>query len=159
MIQAGDPKTKGDSTLLSSKKKDSLYTLPAEFRQGLYHRRGVLAAARTPDDVNPLKASSGNQFYIVQGRVFTEASLDSVETFRLKGRKLPAAHREVYKTIGGAPHLDQNYTVFGEVVSGIEIVDKIAKTPTSGRNAGDKPLKDIKITETKLVSRKRNQGS
>lgn len=159
MIQAGDPKTRGDSLLLSTKKKDSLYTLPAEFRQGLYHKRGALAAARTGDDVNPLKASSGNQFYIVQGRIFTEESLDSVETFRLKGRKLPASHREVYKTIGGAPHLDQNYTVYGEVVSGMEIVDKIAGTPTTGRSGGDKPLKDIKITETNLVPRKRNESN
>jgi cyclophilin family peptidyl-prolyl cis-trans isomerase len=159
MIQAGDPKTKGDSLLKLEKSKDTLYTLPAEFRLGLFHKRGALAAARTPDEVNPLKASSGNQFYIVQGRKFTDLSLDSVETNRLKGRKIPSSYREVYKTIGGAPHLDQNYTVFGEVVSGMEIVDKIASTPTSGRIGGDKPIKDIKIIETKLVSRKRNKSS
>jgi cyclophilin family peptidyl-prolyl cis-trans isomerase len=158
MIQAGDPKTKGDSILKLQKSKDSGYTIPAEFRPGLYHKRGVLAAARTGDDVNPLKASSGTQFYIVQGRTFSDFSLDSVETARLKGRKLPAAHREFYKTTGGTPQLDQNYTVFGEVVSGMEIVDKIAATPTSGRAGGDKPKKDIKIIETKLVSRKRNES-
>lgn len=159
MIQAGDPKTKGDSILKLQKNKDTLYTIPAEFRPGLYHKRGVLAAARTGDDVNPLKASSGTQFYIVQGRTFSDNSLDSVETTRLKGRKLPASHREYYKTIGGTPQLDQNYTVFGEVVSGMEIVDKIASTPTSGRIGGDKPNKDIKIIETKLVPRKRNKSS
>jgi len=159
MIQAGDPKTKGDSILKLQKSKDTLYTVSAEFRPGLYHKRGVLAAARSGDDVNPLMASSGTQFYIVQGRTFSDFSLDSVETARLKGRKLPAAHREYYKTIGGTPQLDQNYTVFGEVVSGMEIVDKIASTPTSGRIGGDKPIKDIKIIETKLVSRKRNKSS
>jgi peptidyl-prolyl cis-trans isomerase B (cyclophilin B) len=155
MIQAGDPKTKGDSLLKLEKSKDTLYTLPAEFRLGLFHKRGALAAARTPDEVNPLKASSGNQFYIVQGRKFTDLSLDSVETNRLKGRKIPSSYREVYKTIGGAPHLDQNYTVFGEVVSGMEVVDKIAAKPTTGRSGGDKPLQDIKIMQTKLISRKR----
>jgi cyclophilin family peptidyl-prolyl cis-trans isomerase len=156
MIQAGDARTRGDSLVLKTTGKDSVYTLPAEFRPGLFHKRGALAAARMGDDVNPQKASSGTQFYIVQGRIFTETSLDSVETFRLKGRKLPAAHREVYKTIGGAPHLDQNYTVFGEVVSGMEIVDKIAQKPTTGRPGGDKPLQDIRILYAKLVKRKRN---
>jgi peptidyl-prolyl cis-trans isomerase B (cyclophilin B) len=155
MIQAGDPKTKGDSLLKLEKNKDTLYTLPAEFRPGLFHKRGALAAARTGDDVNPLKASSGNQFYIVQGRTFTDTGLDSVEINRLKGRKIPPAYREYYKTIGGTPHLDQNYTVFGEVVSGMEVVDKIAQKPTTGRSGGDKPLQDIKIMQTKLISRKR----
>lgn len=155
MIQGGDPKTKGDSLLKLEKNKDTLYTLPAEFRPGLYHKRGALAAARTGDDVNPQKASSGNQFYIVQGRKFTDLSLDSVETNRLKGRKIPSSYREVYKTVGGAPHLDQNYTVFGEVVSGMEVIDKIAAKQTTGRSGGDKPLQDIKIIQTKLISRKR----
>lgn len=155
MIQAGDPKTKGDSILKLQKSKDTGYTIPAEFRPGLYHKRGVLAAARSGDDFNPLKASSGTQFYIVQGRTFSDYSLDSIETARLKGRKLPDAHRQYYKTIGGTPQLDQNYTVFGEVVSGMEVVDKIAQMPTTGRSRADKPLQDIKIIETKLVSRKR----
>jgi peptidyl-prolyl cis-trans isomerase B (cyclophilin B) len=102
------------------------------------------------DDVNPAKASSASQFYIVQGRIFTDAGLDSVETFRLKGRKIPADEREVYKTIGGAPHLDQNYTVFGEVVSGLTVVDSIANTATTGRQGGDRPLEPVRILKAKL---------
>ena len=153
MIQAGDPKTKRDSLNRRLPQDSLIYTIPAEFRASLFHRKGVLAAARTADDVNPTKASSPSQFYIVQGRVFTDAGLDSVETFRLKGRKIPLPEREVYKTMGGAPHLDQNYTIFGEVVSGLAIVDSIANTPTTGRQAGDRPLEPVRILHTKLVKR------
>jgi peptidyl-prolyl cis-trans isomerase B (cyclophilin B) len=154
MIQAGDNRTKRDSSLARDTVRFKNYTIPAEFRPDLYHKRGALAAARMGDDVNPQKASSGYQFYIVQGRVFTETSLDSVETYRLK-RKLPDAHRQTYKTIGGAPHLDQNYTVFGEVLEGMEVVDRIASTQTTGRSGGDKPLQDIRITGIRLVKRKK----
>jgi peptidyl-prolyl cis-trans isomerase B (cyclophilin B) len=115
----------------------------------------VLAAARSGDDVNPAKASSASQFYIVQGRIHTEASLDSVETFRLKGRKIPSEHRNVYETIGGSPHLDQNYTIFGGVLSGLEVVDSIAAVPTSKGVDRDRPLEDIKIITMKLVRRKK----
>jgi cyclophilin family peptidyl-prolyl cis-trans isomerase len=149
MIQAGNPLTKRNAG-----PDDAGYTIPAEIRPSLFHKKGVLAAARTPDDVNPEKKSSGSQFYIVQGKVFTPAGLDSVETFRLKGRKLPEEHREVYQTVGGAPHLDQNYTVFGEVVSGLEVVDKIASVKTAGREGADKPLADIRIIKASLVKRK-----
>jgi peptidyl-prolyl cis-trans isomerase B (cyclophilin B) len=150
MIQAGDEKTKANADTSSLMKQ---YTLPAEIRPELYHRRGALAAARMGDDVNPQKNSSGMQFYIVQGRVFNDVSLDSVETHRLKGRKLPEAHRSKYKTEGGAPHLDQNYTIFGELVSGYDVLDKIANTKTSGRKGGDKPLTDIRIRDMKMVRR------
>jgi peptidyl-prolyl cis-trans isomerase B (cyclophilin B) len=154
MIQAGDNRTKRDSSLARDTVRFPNYTIPAEFRPDLYHHRGTLAAARMGDDVNPQKASSGYQFYIVQGRVFTETSLDSVETHRLK-RKLPDAHRQVYMKTGGAPHLDQNYTVFGEVVTGMDVVDRIAAVQTSGRQKGDKPLTDIRITATRLVKRQK----
>ncbi len=153
MIQAGDPNSRraGDTTQLGE--GDKPYTIPAEFRQSLYHHRGVLAAAREGDEVNPAKASSGAQFYIVQGRKFTDAGLDSLETYRLKGRKIPPAQREVYKTIGGSPHLDQGYTIFGEVVSGMEVVDAIAAVPTSGRSGGDRPLQPVRILRARLVKR------
>ena len=150
MIQAGDEKTKANADTSSLMKQ---FTLPAEIRPELYHRRGVLAAARMGDDVNPQKNSSGMQFYIVQGRLFNDISLDSVETHRLKGRKLPEAHRSRYKTEGGAPHLDQNYTIFGELVSGYDVLDKIANTKTNGRQGGDKPLTDIRIRDMKMVRR------
>jgi len=153
MIQAGDPASKHAVTGASLGDGGPAYTIPAEFRPTLFHKRGALAAAREGDDVNPQQASSGSQFYIVQGKVFTSAGLDSVETFRLKGRKIPAAEREVYQTKGGAPHLDQHYTVFGEVIRGMEVVDSIAAIPTSGR-PNDRPLQDVRILKMKLISRK-----
>lgn len=150
MIQAGDPNSKGAPAGQPLGNGGPSYKVPAEFRQSLFHKKGVLAAAR---DNNPEKASSGSQFYIVQGRVFTEAGLDSVETMRLN-RKLPPAHREVYKTLGGVPHLDQNYTVFGEVVRGLEVVDRIAAVPTSKAADRDRPLQDVRIVRMRLVKRK-----
>ena len=153
MIQAGDPNSKQAKSGEQLGNGGPGYTVPAEFRSTLFHKKGALAAARTGDDVNPLKASSGSQFYIVQGRVFTDAGLDSVETFRLKGRKLPAEHRAVYKTLGGAPHLDQNYTVFGEVIRGLEVVDSIAGTSTSGNPGGNRPLTDMRIISARLIKR------
>jgi peptidyl-prolyl cis-trans isomerase B (cyclophilin B) len=154
MIQSGDPNSK------QAKKEDHLgnggpsINIPAEFRVTLFHKRGALAAARMSDDVNPKKESSGSQFYIVQGKKFTPAGLDSVETYRLKGRKNSAAERQVYETIGGSPHLDQNYTVFGEVVSGMEVVDRIAATQT--RPEDNRPLVDTKIIKASLIKRKKS---
>jgi len=153
MIQGGDPNSK------HAKRGEPLgnggpdYRIPAEFRASLFHKKGVIAAAR---DNNPEKASSGSQFYIVQGKVFTDAGLDSVETYRLNGRKIPAEQREVYKTTGGAPHLDQGYTVFGEVIKGLDVVDKISSVPTSTGEDRDRPLEDVRIINAKLIKRKKN---
>jgi peptidyl-prolyl cis-trans isomerase B (cyclophilin B) len=88
-------------------------------------------------------------------KIFTDAGLDSAETFRLNGRKIPAEHRALYKTIGGTPHLDQGYTVFGEVVTGLDILDKIAAVQTSKGADRDRPLQDVKIIKAKLVRRKK----
>jgi cyclophilin family peptidyl-prolyl cis-trans isomerase len=151
MIQGGDPDSKRAAAGVALGEGGPEYKIPAEFRTTLFHKKGVLAAAR---DNNPEKASSGSQFYIVQGKKFTDAGLDSLETMRLK-RKLPQEHREVYKTIGGTPHLDQNYTVFGEVVSGLDVVDRIAAVPTS-RTPPDRPVTDVRILKAKLVKRKKN---
>jgi len=153
MIQGGDPASKNAPAGQPLGDSSAPYTLPAEFRVSLFHKRGVLAAAREGDDVNPQKASSGSQFYIVQGKKYTDSQLDSVEIKRLK-RKIPEYQREVYKTVGGTPFLDQNYTIFGEVVSGMETIDKIAAQPTSQGDDRDRPLQDVRIQSTKLIKRK-----
>jgi peptidyl-prolyl cis-trans isomerase B (cyclophilin B) len=154
MIQGGDGKTR-DSLKFNPVIKEAGYTLPAEIRPTLFHKKGALAAARMGDNVNPKKESSGSQFYIVQGKVFTDAGLDSVENFRLGGKKLPPAHREIYKTLGGAPHLDFGYTVFGELVKGMEVLDKIAAVPTQKVNGVDKPVQDVTLKRASLVKRKK----
>lgn len=155
MIQAGDPGSRGAVAGIPLGNGGPGYTVPAEFRPSLFHKKGALAAARMGDDVNPEKASSGSQFYIVQGKVFTDGGLDTLENTRLKGIKLPLAHREVYKSLGGTPHLDQNYTVFGELVSGMDVLDSIATTETSKATDRDRPLADIKILDVKLIKRKK----
>ncbi len=155
MIQGGDPKSKTAAPGIPLGNGGLNYTIPAEFRKTMFHKKGVIAAGRTPDDVNPEKASSSCQFYIAQGKIFTDAGLDSVETFRLNGRKIPTEWREVYKTIGGIPHLDQNYTVFGEVVIGLEVVDKIAAVQVSKSRDVNRPLQDVRVVKMKLVKRKK----
>ena len=152
MIQGGDPNSKHAKPGEPLGEGGPGYTIPAEFRATLFHKKGVIAAAR---DNNPEKASSGSQFYIVQGKVFTDAGLDSVETYRLNGRKIPADQREVYKTVGGTPHLDQGYTVFGEVIKGLDVVDKIASVATSNGEDRDRPLEDVRIIKAKLIKRKK----
>ncbi len=155
MIQAGDPNSKTAKAGQPLGNGGPSYTIPSEFRPSLFHKKGVLAAARMGDNVNPEKKSSGSQFYIVQGKTFTGKELDSVEIVRLEGRKLPLEHREVYKTTGGTPQLDQNYTVFGEVVRGLEVVDKIASVATSKAQDRDRPLQDVRIVKATLVKRKK----
>jgi peptidyl-prolyl cis-trans isomerase B (cyclophilin B) len=157
MIQSGDPDSKyghPGKPMSQGGSGGPGYTIPAEFRPYLFHQRGALGAARMGDDVNPTRASSGSQFYIVEGKRWTDAGLDSTERFRLKGWKIPPDQRAVYKEQGGSPHLDQQYTVFGEVVKGMEVVDSIAAVKTSGPPA-DRPLTDVRILQMKLVGRKK----
>ena len=139
MIQTGNPETKiiADGETL---KIDLDYTVAAEFVPEYFHKKGVLAAARFGDAVNPEKRSSSSQFYIVQGRTYSDEELDQIEA-RLQIR-FPEFQRGIYKTIGGTPFLDQNYTVFGEVIKGLEVVDAIASVPTG---PGDFPEKDVRI--------------
>ena len=153
MIQAGDPNSKRAQPGQTLGNGGPGYTIPGEFRVSLFHKKGALAAARQADQINPTKASSGSQFYIVQGMKFTDKGLDSVETYRLN-RKIPTEFREVYKTLGGTPQLDQNYTVFGEVIKGLEVIDAIASEKTS-RQPPDRPVKDIRIVKARLIKRRK----
>lgn len=141
MIQGGDPSSKDAKPEQALGNGGPKYTIPAEFNDSLFHKKGVLAAAREGDNSNPLKASSGSQFYIVQGKLWNDSTLNATETNRLKF-KIPEWQRQVYKTIGGTPHLDRNYTVFGEVVSGLDMVDNIANGATG---KGDRPVEDVKM--------------
>jgi cyclophilin family peptidyl-prolyl cis-trans isomerase len=137
MIQAGDPKSKNAAPGILLGSGDANYTIPAEFDSTLYHKRGALAAARGN---NPQKASSGYQFYIVQGRKFNNSELDIIEV--RNNIKFSDAKRMTYKINGGTPGLDMNYTVFGEVESGMEVVDEIASGQTDVNN---RPIIDIKM--------------
>ncbi len=138
MIQGGDPHSVG------AKKGQRLgtggpgYDIPAEFHGELFHKKGALAAAREGDQMNPEQKSSGSQFYIVQGRVFT---IEELNIMAKRGMiTLSEKQIEAYTTIGGTPHLDGAYTVFGEVVEGMEILDAIGSTKT---DSYDRPVKDV----------------
>lgn len=131
MIQAGWTKQGVD---------DPDYRLDAEIRKNHIHKKGALAAARMGDNTNPKRRSSGCQFYIVQGQKYTNAQLDYFEK-KMK-TTFSEEQRKTYTTIGGTPHLDGSYTVFGEVLQGLDVVDKIAKVKTT---AGNKPVEDVTI--------------
>ena len=146
MIQTGDPESKTAKPGQMLGNGGPGYTIPAEFVPGLYHKRGAVAAARMGDNVNPRKESSGSQFYIVDGRVFNTNEINRV--IQMTGKTYSMDQIKDYTSIGGAPHLDGDYTVFGEVVSGMEIVDKIAAQQKDGR---DRPLEDIKIISAEIM--------
>jgi cyclophilin family peptidyl-prolyl cis-trans isomerase len=198
MIQGGDPNSKGAAPEAALGMGDPGYTIDAEIvYPARYHKKGALAAARQGDQTNPLKKSSGSQFYLVQGKVYTNEELDQLERVVTDGLrqailkkymngqrdafirlqqlkdneglqklfdavsaeakpemdalvpfKLPQEHRDVYTTLGGTPRLDNAYTVFGEVVEGLEVIDKIALTET---NNMDRPLQDV-IMQVKIIN-------
>ncbi len=146
MIQTGDPDSKGAPAGKALGMGGPDYKVPAEFVPSLYHKRGAVAAARMGDNVNPKKESSGSQFYIVDGKKWTKDEMNMI-TAQMR-KQFTAEQIEVYTTVGGDPFLDGDYTVFGEVVSGMDVVDMIAAQPKDGR---DRPLTDIKILSTKIV--------
>lgn len=193
MIQTGDVTTKKDTSKIDLPYL-SEYTIPAEFNNNLFHKKGAIAAAREGDEFNPERNSSGTQFYIVQGEVYDDAGLNQIEARISNGikqgvfikaikekqdsvaktgspvdmaqiqngalletykyiaanpdYKMPDNQRTIYKTIGGTPFLDATYTVFGELVEGLDVVDKIAAVSTE---PGDKPISDIRILKAKIV--------
>lgn len=154
MIQGGDPESRNcDSTKMLGEGGLS-YTIPAEFNRENYHRRGALCAARQSDRVNPNRESSSTQFYIVVGKTFTDKELDMQEA-RINAATRPdepfkftGEQRSTYKAFGGTPHLDMQYTVFGEVVEGLDIVLKICEVET---NKQDRPKTDVRILSTKVT--------
>lgn len=197
MIQGGDPTSRNAAPTAHLGAGGPDYTIPAEFNTALIHKKGALAAARQGDEVNPEKRSSGSQFYIVTGEVYSAGKLTQMEkqmerqqmqqifdelvvqhrseilqlrknrdnaglmklqedlqqqtmakAKELGAPKYTAEQRETYTSIGGTPFLDQNYTVFGEVVEGLEIVDQIQAVATQ---PGDRPVEDIKMLEVKVV--------
>lgn len=138
MIQGGDPSSKNAAAGMQlGMGGGDMQRIPAEFRTSMIHKKGALAAAR---DGNPQKASSACQFYIVQGKPISEPELNMYESN--KQIKYTADQKEIYKTIGGTPMLDQDYTVFGEMESGMEVIDKIANVAKDGAN---RPLGDIRM--------------
>lgn len=191
MIQGGDPESKDAPASKHLGSGGPGYEIPAEIVDGLYHKKGALAAARTGDNMNPERKSSGSQFYIVQGKVYNDSILDQFEEkLKFQAERMEAmkifkkdqAHiqklqaegnvdsinaigiriqeqaeknvsesmykineerRKIYTTVGGTPHLDAAYTVFGEVIEGLNVIDSIANAQTA---PGDRPLEDIKMT-------------
>ncbi len=140
MIQGGDPDSKDAAPDARLGGGGPGYQIDAEI--GALHVKGALAAARTQ---NPEKKSSGSQYYIVQGKPQSDGALDAIEA--QKGVKYSPEQRELYKTLGGTPQLDNEYTVYGEVVEGLEVVDKIAAVATNGNppQGTSRPLEDVKM--------------
>ena len=141
MIQGGDPESKAAVPGAMYGNGGPGYTIPAEFNNKYFHKKGALAAARMGDGQNPQRRSSGSQFYIVQGKTFTNMEINQMEQ-RARMKYTPE-QKSIYMTIGGTPFLDRQYTVFGEVIMGMEVIDKIAAVKTA---PGDRPLEDIKMT-------------
>lgn len=143
MIQGGDPTSKNAPVEKMLGGGDIGVKIPAEFNDAFYHKRGAVAAAR---DNNPEMQSSGCQFYIVQGKKISNEELNAME--QRSGKPYTAEQRKTYTDIGGTPFLDHAYTVFGEVISGMDAVDAIAALP---KGAADRPINDVIIKSIKIL--------
>lgn len=146
MVQGGDPDSRNAAAGKQLGMGGPGYTIPAEFNPKFIHKKGALCAARMGDQMNPRKESSGSQFYLVQGKPMTDAEIAQIETMvagKMPGFKYTQEQKDAYKKIGGTPFLDMDYTVFGEVIEGLSVIDDINAQPTA---RGDRPLKDIKMT-------------
>jgi peptidyl-prolyl cis-trans isomerase B (cyclophilin B) len=146
VIQGGDPNSKHATPGEMLGEGELGYRVPAEINDSDYHQRGALGMAR---DNNPEKASSACQFYIVVGKTYTDKELDMIS--QRTGRQFTPAQREVYKTVGGTPMLDGNYTIYGIVLEGMDVVDKIVNMP---RNQADRPNTDIAMKRVYMMDRK-----
>ncbi|MDY0360019.1 MAG: peptidylprolyl isomerase [Desulforegulaceae bacterium] len=146
MIQGGDPESKNASKDKMLGSGGPGYTIPAEIMPEYYHKKGAISAARTGDNMNPMRRSSGSQFFIVTGKVYSSEELSMYE--KRLNTKFSDEQKQVYTTIGGTPFLDAQYSVFGEVVKGMDVVEKLEKVKTA---SGDRPLEDVKIKSAKIV--------
>ena len=160
MIQCGDPKSKEAKPGDFLGEGDLDWTVEQELRlPQIFHRRGMLAAAREPDDSNPYRESSACHFYLTWGKTFTDAELDKMQqrldTLYGYRVKLTPEMRETYKTIGGIPHLDGGYTVFGEITEGLDVVEKIQLSATDDN---DRPLEDIRIIKASVREEVKQQA-
>jgi peptidyl-prolyl cis-trans isomerase B (cyclophilin B) len=146
MVQGGDPKSKGAGPDVRLGSGGPGYKIDAEIRSDHLHVKGALAAARQGDQSNPARRSSGSQFYIVHGKKWTAAELERFEnsaSLLVSGFKYPEEVKTVYQELGGAPFLDMNYTVFGMVVEGLDIIDSIAAVQVKD---GNRPIEDVKFS-------------
>lgn len=152
MAQTGDPDSREASAGKRLGEGGPGYTLPAEIDPFLYHWRGAVAAAREPDNVNPERRSSGSQFYIVWGKVQTPEDLSAVNEVIKENTngatEITPERYQVYRSLGGTPHLDGQYTVFGEVTSGLKVIKKMQAVKTD-RN--DRPLEDVRIVKARVL--------
>ena len=154
MVQAGDPNSKDSTYTGMLGMGDIGYKVPAEINfPELYHRRGALCAARQSDMVNPERASSGCQFYIVQGKILSDQELTMMEQRLRVALEKPDFHytdeqRLFYKTFGGTPHLDGAYTVFGELIKGFDVLDKLNAVKTG---ANDRPEEPVRIISMSII--------